>query len=383
MPGSSKSPGCVNLLAGLNCPLVFWSVVALMLLGLPAAGVIGSGRPLGPYLEFPPVTRYIHPAPFSAWIFALFGVIDLILFAVLGWLLARAYARRTVRPFAVHRFPLWGWAGLALMLLGWYAAWTRMAWLQPFQEQTYCLPWSGYILLVNAWCLRRSGRSLLSDHPVRFAGLFPVSALFWWFFEYLNRFVQNWHYVEVSDFSPLAYFLLASLAFGTVLPAVLSTHRLLLTFAVFDTGLTGLTVSRALDSSAAAWIMLVLAAAALVLLGVFPDQLFSAVWFAPLLILVALQRLRGGRTLFAPLRQGDWRPIVAAALAALICGFFWELWNFHSLARWEYAVPYVDRFHLFAMPILGYGGYLPFGLECLAVGRIIVGDQALVIQPPA
>jgi hypothetical protein len=56
-----------------------------------------------------------------------------------------------------------------------------------------------------------------------------------------------------------------------------------------------------------------------------------------------------------------------AACAALICGFFWELWNFKSLAHWEYAVPFVQRFHVFEMPLLGYAGYLPFGLECLVV----------------
>src|SRR5690606_26960762 len=120
------------------------------------------------------------------------------------------------------------------------------------------------------------------------------------------------------------YFLLASLAFATVLPAVLSTHRLLLTFAVFNPGLTGLAVSKAFDTAVAACIMLLLAAAALMLLGIFPDPLFSTVWFAPLLILVGLQRLSGRCTLFTPLRRGDWRPVAAAASAALICGFFWE-----------------------------------------------------------
>jgi hypothetical protein len=55
------------------------------------------------------------------------------------------------------------------------------------------------------------------------------------------------------------------------------------------------------------------------------------------------------------------------AIAALVCGFWWELWNFKSLAHWEYAIPSVHRFQLFEMPLLGYGGYLPFGLECLAV----------------
>jgi hypothetical protein len=70
--------------------------------------------------------------------------------------------------------------------------------------------------------------------------------------------------------------------------------------------------------------------------------------------------------------RGDWSGIAAAALAGLVCGFFWEMWNYDSLARWHYAVPFVDRFHLFAMPLLGYAGYLPFGLTCVLIGDALL-----------
>jgi len=59
------------------------------------------------------------------------------------------------------------------------------------------------------------------------------------------------------------------------------------------------------------------------------------------------------------------------ALAALVCGLFWEMWNYGSLAHWEYSVPLVHRFEIFHMPLLGYSGYLPFGLECLAIGKLL------------
>ena len=58
-------------------------------------------------------------------------------------------------------------------------------------------------------------------------------------------------------------------------------------------------------------------------------------------------------------------------MAALVCGFFWELWNYRSLVHWEYSVPFVQRFQLFHMPVLGYAGYLPFGLECLALAGLL------------
>jgi len=47
------------------------------------------------------------------------------------------------------------------------------------------------------------------------------------------------------------------------------------------------------------------------------------------------------------------------------------MWNWKSLAHWEYSVPFVYRFPIFEMPILGYAGYLPFGLVCVAAAALI------------
>ena len=115
---------------------------------------------------------------------------------------------------------------------------------------------------------------------------------------------------------------------------------------------------------------LAVSAAALFLIGWFPDGLFPLLWVAPLLLLMALHRLAGKPSFFPEVGRGDWRRVYRLCLAALICGFFWELWNGQSLAKWIYSVPYVDRFQLFEMPILGYAGYLPFGLECAVVVEI-------------
>jgi hypothetical protein len=41
-------------------------------------------------------------------------------------------------------------------------------------------------------------------------------------------------------------------------------------------------------------------------------------------------------------------------------------------------VPFVQRFHIFEMPILGYAGYLPFGLECMVVSLMfgkVMGEE--------
>ena len=81
--------------------------------------------------------------------------------------------------------------------------------------------------------------------------------------------------------------------------------------------------------------------------------------------------LGGQCHIFSGPASGDWRRVVASAAAAMICGVFWEMWNDLSLAKWIYRVPFVHRFPLFEMPILGYAGYLPFGLTCAALGDML------------
>jgi hypothetical protein len=349
-----------------------------MLMGLPLIGLTAIKADISDYLEFPPITRYVVHAPFDACAFAVICVLDVMMLLGITLLLKTAKNRR--RVIAVRNaqaFPPWGWWGIIITLAGWMLAWTRFSWFQPWQEHTFCIPWVGYILSVNALCIQRSGRSLLTDAPGKFLFMFPASAIFWWFFEYLNRFVQNWYYVQAGDFSPMEYALLASMAFATVLPAVLSTHRLLLTLTIFNPGLSAVRpVSLPYGRMPAAAALLV-AAGGLAFIGVYPDFLYPLVWIAPLLIISSLQALWRRPTLFDDIRSGDWRLLVASAVAALVCGFFWEMWNFYSLTRWEYAIPKVDRFHIFAMPLLGYGGYLPFGMECLVIGQIVMGRELL------
>ena len=101
-------------------------------------------------------------------------------------------------------------------------AWTRFSWFIPYQPHTFSPLWFSYIMVVNALCVHRTGHSLMTDRPVFFLLLFPASAVFWWFFEYFNRFVQNWYYTGIEGMGPEEYSLFSSLAFATVLPGVLS-----------------------------------------------------------------------------------------------------------------------------------------------------------------
>jgi len=123
--------------------------------------------------------------------------------------------------------------------------------------------------------------------------------------------------------------------------------------------------------TAAAMAVLLLDAAGLLAIGVWPDYLFPLLWVSPLLIVIGLQTVMQERHFLSQVADGDWSGAVAAALAALVCGGLWEMWNYFSLAKWEYSIPFVQRFQIFEMPLLGYAGYLPFGLECLVIGDML------------
>jgi hypothetical protein len=350
-------------------------LAGLMLVGLPLAGVALSGRDVRQYCELPPLTHYVAHAPFRwsgfAWVLGL----DLLLVLGLAWAVHRGWraTRGAAAPALRGRFPWWGWAGAALTSVAWVLAWNRFAWFAPLQRHTFTPLWLGYILVVNGLCWQRRGCCPLTGQPVRFVFLFGASALFWWFFEYLNRFVQNWYYLGVERFSAPEYVLLASVSFSTVLPAVYSTCELLRTWPALDRGLQGQAPLRTGRPRRRALAALAVAALGLTLIGVWPDTLFPLLWVSPLLILLSEQVLAGQPTLLNGLAAGDWRNLVVPPLAALVCGWFWEMWNVASLAKWEYAVPFVDRFHVFEMPVVGYGGYLPFGLECLLICELVYG----------
>ena len=62
---------------------------------------------------------------------------------------------------------------------------------------------------------------------------------------------------------------------------------------------------------------------------------------------------------------------MSLALGALVCGFFWEMWNYWSYPQWIYHTPGVEFLHVFEMPLLGYGGYIPFALELCALKNFL------------
>ena len=345
------------------------SILAAMLLGFPLLGIVLANFPIQRYLEFPPYSHYVHHAPFSWSIFAGYTIFILCFAILITFMVVKSYRQIKIKTYPLYAFPWWGWLGIITGILTWILAWTRIPWFEKFQPHTFTPLWLSYILVINALCNRKIGRCMIL-HQVRFfLSLFPASAIFWWFFEYLNRFVQNWSYTGVH-FSSWEYFCYATLSYSTVLPAVLGTRDLINTFSWIRPVFDSFKPFKCPYPKMLAFLALAISGIGLMGIGVWPNYLFSLLWISPMIIIVSLQTLTGEKNILSETTAGHWSAVVSPALAALFCGFFWEMWNYYSLARWEYNIPFVYRFKIFEMPILGYAGYLPFGLECAVIGEL-------------
>lgn len=343
-------------------------VLTLLVFGLPLAGAWIAGLPLHPYLQFPPLTVDFPAAPFHWAVFA--GMMLFTLSFVLPFVkrsIAFPLSGSPPSPRVGTGAFLFALVSLSGLAASWFLAWTRFDFMKYYQLHTFAPLWFFFILSINAILLLRTGRSPLTHRPLYFLILFPLSAAFWWYFEYLNRFVRNWYYTGTLPKGPLTaweYFWASSVSFATVLPGVLSVKELLASFARFDQPFKSWK-PLSFPRLPAAAIVFAISTVGLFGIGWRPAEFYPFLWLGPAGIAISFQALIKREHAFREISRGDWRPVVQWSVAALICGLCWEMWNAFSDAQWHYNVPYVGELHLFEMPLMGYAGYIPFGWECL------------------
>jgi hypothetical protein len=342
MPYRASPVSC----SGTSISLGTWSIAALLICLAPLLTLALAGVDLGLYLEFPPKTLHVEHAGFSWKWWSLYATVGLLL-------LVSMYRSLAVSICFTGRPAARSFLAFSALVLSCAAAWNRWSWLSSLQEHTFLFVWCAYILFVNAVLYDSCGSCPLSASSRRFLMAFPISVAFWWLFEFLNRFTQNWYYQNVERFSTQGYVLFASLSFSTVLPSVWVTHELLSRVVVqkrYQCISVELPASMALSVCLASLLPLFL-------LPLFPNYLFGSIWLLPILLGISLESLRTRRSLCLC-------SLFIWALAGVVCGVLWELWNFYSVAKWVYQIPFVQRFHVFEMPLVGYGGYVPFGILC-------------------
>ena len=196
---------------------------------------------------------------------------------------------------------------------------------------------------------------------------FPASSLFWWFFEYLNRYVWNWYYLGVSDLGAVEYIVYASVCFASVLPGVCAVAAWLHTFPIFDDRVYSGMARVNLRKPGWCVFLAVLAATGLVGIVLAPEFAFPLLWMSPVAVFLLVQFLMREPCVLDSVVDGNWSVFIRFSLAALVCGLCWETCNYYALAKWVYSVPWVHGFQIWEMPVIGFAGYLPFGVECAAV----------------
>ncbi|MDB4974979.1 MAG: small-conductance mechanosensitive channel [Myxococcaceae bacterium] len=358
----------------------FLILTVFLSLAPPAFGALlrWGGPPPG-FGVFPPqVPRDAHgvqiPTPgFSLPYFALGCLVAglIVLFLLFpSWF---GFTRSSTVPRLTARVPppWWFWLGLASTVVCWGMMWFSTS---SYVKYLFTPLWWGFISVIDGVVYARTGgASIFSRLPRQLLGLVLMSIVGWYFFEWLNWFVlEDWIYpLSPGIFTERQAYFWFTLTYTCVWPAIFEWYTLLRTFPALEARWSrGPKISFGKGPLVLA---LVLGTTLGVLVGVFPFPLFLVVWLGSLLMLPAAMGLLGFWTPLTPLARGNWSPLVLIGLAGLGNGLFWEFWNHGSNAFvpgrnpnfWVYKIPYVNVIHIFSeMPLLGYFGYLPFGVQC-------------------
>lgn len=266
-----------------------------------------------------------------------------------------------------HRrfWPVRGWVGVMLVAVCW-----PLNWMLPGLRTSYLFfpLWLGYILVVDALVWRRTGSSLWIRSRKYFVLLFVMSVPVWWLFELINLRTGNWEYLGRESFNPLPFDLLATISFSTVIPAVFETAELIRNCGWIQRFGVGPRV-RATPATFVG--LFVVGLLMLLAMLIWPKVFYPFVWTSLVFIFEPINYWTRRPYFLEQLRHGDWRTVVALSLGALLCGFFWEMWNYYSFPKWIYHIPGLDFFRIFEMPLLGFGGYVPFALELYALKNFV------------
>jgi hypothetical protein len=267
-----------------------------------------------------------------------------------------------------RRLPAYAWAGLLAMIVSQIGVLRQ---IEPFWSWHTPIAWTGYILFVDGLIWRRRGESWLRNAPAEFLFLACASVPLWIVFELYNTFtLQNWYYVGLPE-NPLVRYFGYAWSFATISPAIFETAEL---------------ISALRDRRAPPWrrtprvrvplgtsgrISVAAGALMVVVPIVHPSPWLAApVWLGYFFLLDPLNaaaRDESSESIRGDFAAGHRQRFVHLLAAGLVCGLIWEFWNYWSRTKWIYTVPVPPHVKIFEMPVLGFGGFPPFALECFAM----------------
>jgi hypothetical protein len=265
----------------------------------------------------------------------------------------------------MRRLPLYGWFGLLVILVSQAGVFARA---EPFYHWHTPIAWTGYILLADAVVWTRRGNSWIRNNPAELFFVLCASVPLWVLFEMYNKYsIYSWYYVGLPEVRLVRY-LGYAWSFATITPAIFETADLVSSLRDRRADPARAQPSPLLRLDGVAWTM-VAAGAAMVLLPVFvhTPKLAASVWLGFIFLLDPLNARAGAESILGDWRRGRSARLVNLLIAGLACGIIWEFWNYWVATKWIYNVPILSNVKIFEMPILGFGGFPPFAVECFVM----------------
>ena len=320
---------------------------------------------------FPP--QYVADAPgFNLTVFCLIAVAELVVLTL--YFRPTWFGFKPVPPTPAStpvKLPVWFWLGLAVTLFFWWLMWARETVFGDLVYYAFTPMWWGFIFVLDGLVYRFNNRqSLFSSKPKLFLITALVSLVGWYLFEYFNYFaLGNWYYPNstMPELSHQTVVIIFLLAYTTVWPAIFQWYMLFNSFPRLANRF-----SQGPKLPLNGQICILLGLTVLIMIVFWPYPFFWALWIGPLLVFSGVLIRANIWSPFTAMAQGNWSPALLMAVAAMINGFFWEFWNYGSAHPvqpvtnpnyWVYDIPYINVIHVFSeMPLLGYMGYMPFGI---------------------
>nr|WP_294841872.1 mechanosensitive ion channel protein MscS [uncultured Methylotenera sp.] len=326
---------------------------------------------------FPP--QFVAEAPgFNLIVFCALALVELVVLAL--YIYPTWFGFKEVTPAAPNKplpLPIWFWAGLVSTLFFWWLMWTRVTVFGSLVYYAFTPLWWSFIFTLDGVVYRyNNGQSLLSSKPKTLVISALVSLVGWRMFEYYNYFaLGNWYYPQTESIPSLSHeaiVVIFLLAYTTVWPAIFQWYMLLNTCPSLTSR-----YSQGPKVAINGNVLLYAGYALLFLMVFWPYPLFWVLWIGVLMVFSGLLIKLNIWTPFADMAKGNWTSALLVALATMFNGFVWECWNYGSAHPqmpttnpnyWVYDIPYVNVIHIFSeMPLLGYMGYMPFGVLALVM----------------
>ena len=236
--------------------------------------------------------------------------------------------------------------------------------VEPLQYFFYLISWWSYIIFADTVLSLREKKFLVLNRDLPF--LIVISCGFWCIFEITNLRIQNWFYINLPEGTYQRYtgYLLA---FGTVIPAIYVTKEII-------RRLVGeAKIMKPLRTDKYPLYSSLLGSGAFFLLCLWPLYCYALAWIFLAFILDGYNYQKGYASFMRDFEGGVAGNLIATLLSGLACGIIWETWNYWSVAKWVYTVPFFEYIKIYEMPVVGYIGFPIFSLEVVAFVNFLNG----------